>query len=145
MIVISRRKAKEIFKTGELSTDLLDKRISIIMKREDAERWLTALRSGKYKQTRHKLHDEKTGGFCCLGLEQYCNWGGYVETDSSGTINGLPSQEYLLDTGKMYYNAFGEEDNAPDLGGRAASFMNDDDVSFRALAGYIEKHLAVYP
>ncbi len=145
MIVISRRKAKEIFKRGELSTDLLDKEISIIMKREDAERWLAALRSGKYKQAQNMLYNEKTGGFCCLGLEQYCNWGGYVEANDSGIINGLPSQEYLLNTGKMYYTDFGVETINPDLGESDAAHMNDNGVKFRTLADRIEKRLAVYP
>ena len=32
----------------------------------DIMKWVTALRSGKYKQTRTCLNDEK--GFCCLGV-----------------------------------------------------------------------------
>jgi len=30
-------------------------------------KWVEALRSGEYRQTKHKLHT-KRGGFCCLGV-----------------------------------------------------------------------------
>lgn len=31
-------------------------------------KWVKALRSGKYKQARRRLLNEKTGGMCCLGV-----------------------------------------------------------------------------
>lgn len=37
--------------------------------------WLAALRSGKYNQTTHRLHDST--GFCCLGVKrdlEGCSW-----------------------------------------------------------------------
>lgn len=36
------------------------------MKEQIAKKWVKALRSGKYKQTKETLQDEK--GFCCLGV-----------------------------------------------------------------------------
>lgn len=36
------------------------------MKHEIAERWVAALRSGQYKQTKSVLYDG--AGFCCLGV-----------------------------------------------------------------------------
>jgi hypothetical protein len=30
--------------------------------------WIKALRSGKYRQTRHILYDQYNNGFCCLGV-----------------------------------------------------------------------------
>ncbi|QGT54330.1 hypothetical protein b3_0086 [Synechococcus phage B3] len=36
------------------------------MKQEIKERWVAALRSGEYRQTRSTLRDET--GFCCLGV-----------------------------------------------------------------------------
>lgn len=36
------------------------------MNQEIKVKWLEALRSGQYKQTKHRLKDEK--GFCCLGV-----------------------------------------------------------------------------
>jgi hypothetical protein len=34
--------------------------------RELFQKWINALRSGEYKQTRQSLHDDK--GYCCLGV-----------------------------------------------------------------------------
>ena len=34
------------------------------------QKWIAALRSGKYKQAKERLYDPETGGFCCLGV--YC-------------------------------------------------------------------------
>lgn len=31
-------------------------------------KWLTALRSGRYKQTRKRLYQPVTDGYCCLGV-----------------------------------------------------------------------------
>lgn len=31
-------------------------------------RWVAALRSGEYAQTREALHNAETGGYCCLGV-----------------------------------------------------------------------------
>lgn len=36
------------------------------MLNENAKLWVAALRSGKYKQTKYRLRDEK--GYCCLGV-----------------------------------------------------------------------------
>src|SRR5688572_23859842 len=36
------------------------------MKKRFKKQWLTALRSGKYKQTKHYLRTD--AGFCCLGV-----------------------------------------------------------------------------
>lgn len=34
----------------------------------NVKKWIAALRSGKYKQTRFLLHNTTTGGYCCLGV-----------------------------------------------------------------------------
>lgn len=36
--------------------------------KDSAKKWVEALRSGKYKQAKNVLYDEKTGGYCCLGV-----------------------------------------------------------------------------
>lgn len=38
------------------------------MKTITCAEWVAALRSGKYKQAKKKLHNSRTGGFCCLGV-----------------------------------------------------------------------------
>lgn len=45
------------------------KKTSTFALRADTKRkWLKALRSGKYKQTRGSLYDDIDGGYCCLGV-----------------------------------------------------------------------------
>lgn len=39
------------------------------IKKEDLDKWLTALRSGEYKQGYGSLQDQN-GGYCCLGVLQ---------------------------------------------------------------------------
>lgn len=40
------------------------------MDKELKDKWVAALRSGEYKQTKGKFHDttRETGGYCCLGV-----------------------------------------------------------------------------
>lgn len=45
--------------------------------REFAEKWVTALRSGEYKQIREALYKQDQCGYCCLGV--------------AGVINGIPN------------------------------------------------------
>lgn len=45
---------------------------TIRMKKRDADLWLAALRSGRYKQARATLFDSTTGGYCCLGVMEKC-------------------------------------------------------------------------
>lgn len=44
------------------------------MKYKRINKWLNALESGKYKQTKSKLYNNNTNGFCCLGVltNEYC-------------------------------------------------------------------------
>jgi hypothetical protein len=38
------------------------------MKKQMAQKWVDALRSGKYKQGHMELHNKKDNTFCCLGV-----------------------------------------------------------------------------
>jgi hypothetical protein len=42
--------------------------ITRAMQKRNLKKWIKALRSGKYKQTREKLCDDKRESFCCLGV-----------------------------------------------------------------------------
>ncbi len=44
------------------------------MNKRIKKKWVAALESGKYKQTRGYLKNEKGGGYCCLGVlcDLYC-------------------------------------------------------------------------
>lgn len=38
------------------------------MKKDIAEKWITALRSGEYEQGKYLLHNLNNNTFCCLGI-----------------------------------------------------------------------------
>ncbi len=55
------------------------------MKKKDAEKWVDALRSGKYKQGRDRLHSFYYNSFCCLGVLDEI----FPELDLSGGHSGV--------------------------------------------------------
>lgn len=153
MITVSRKEAKEWIKNGELPQDMVKDGITVVMSRKHAEKWLTKLEDGTQKQAKETLYNSSSGGFCCLGLEQACNWGGKVEAEAgeSGALLplGYPSMEYLRSTGKMYFNSVGQCATAPYLdkgkaGYRSAAALNDEGVTFKTIAKRLRKRLAVY-
>ena len=46
--------------------------------------WVKALRSGDYTQAQQRLHDTKTGGYCCLGV--LCDISGESKFDVDGNF-----------------------------------------------------------
>ena len=72
------------------------------MKQEVAEKWVAALRSGKYEQTTEKLRDiintdpsepKLTNSFCCLGV--LCNLFAEEHTDAKWVIDSKNSCAYF--------------------------------------------------
>ena len=55
------------------------------MKKKDAEKWVNALRGGKYKQGRDWLHSFYDNSFCCLGVLDEI----FPELDLSGGHSGV--------------------------------------------------------
>ena len=128
------------------------------------EKWLTALRSGKYKQTRKILRGNE--GFCCLGVlcDIYsketdnpwetrvwtdCNYGyEYVNVDESEAskcdfLYFYGEEEYLPQTVVEWAEL---KNNNPDVVDSddttiSISRLNDNGVSFQEIADIIEKHL----
>lgn len=64
------------------------------MKKEFKAKWIAALRSGEYKQTKGHLHDEN--GYCCLGVlcevTQPEDWNGF---HFDGYPNGEEFREFF--------------------------------------------------
>jgi len=60
------------------------------MTKKQALKWTKALRSGKYKQGKNKLHDAQ-GNYCCLGVacEIFTFKNVTVLREEDGTISGL--------------------------------------------------------
>ncbi len=114
------------------------------MKKNIATKWVKALRSGKYKQGYLKLHDNKTGGYCCLGVlckmyeKDYEGMSDIIDTEKDlpyqlmkdfniATAVGTPGGKVALGKGKYVCLA-----NA-----------NDNHESFGAIANWIESNYAL--
>lgn len=104
-------------------------------------RWLVALRSGKYKQTRRVLKND--AGFCCLGvLCDLINPNVWVKSPSGGYnhndgVSSTPSSE-IPSASKT---GITDLDHAGRGAAGILANMNDHGKSFREIADYIEKNL----
>jgi hypothetical protein len=113
------------------------KRITIRMPKPILRKWLKALRSGKYKQGRNQLMNER-GGFCCLGVLQHCLTGA-VEMKGDRSAS-LPSLKWL-DANKIAFTCDGKKATAPYLPklGDSADGANDIGKRFKTIANAIEE------
>ena len=106
------------------------------MKKRIADKWIRALRSGKYKQGDKVLCNIKPYGnaeFCCLGVLDY------IHTNQYDYESALNDGEYSL------YSGLGARKDHSDLkiGKRTYPSLadaNDNGVSFKKIAAYIAKH-----
>lgn len=103
------------------------------MKKEVKDKWIKALRSGKYKQTRGRLHNQNGGGYCCLGV--LCEVTG-LEYDKDGL---LLDQEIVNFAGMR--SDCGKYQEGSTLKGNSFSLsvLNDSRKwSFKKIADFIE-------
>ncbi len=95
------------------------------MDRKLRDKWLKALRSGKFRQAQGRLRrvDRKTGeeSFCCLGV--------------LGTCSGASKE--TLRSKEMYGNSCGLNNNQT----RKLSTMNDTGQSFEQISNWIERNV----
>ena len=111
------------------------------MDAEIKRKWVEALRSGKYAQTKSHLRDEH--GYCCLGV--LCDliapndWQSNVEDDvfKHRRANSFPHPEVLATAG-IEGNTDCDEPVHPLW---TAAHMNDDGRTFAEIADYIEGYL----
>lgn len=103
-------------------------------------KWLKALRSGDYKQTKHKLYNPKTGGFCCLGVLEHVCMDRKVECDLFG--------DFLCEPTKDFYDYADIDADPADADLRTLMDMNDGNKSedrparkFKTIANWIEKNI----
>lgn len=91
------------------------------------KKWLKALRSGKYKQTRGALRRKSTGGMCCIGVL------GHVQGVNANVMDGLcsstlPNQKYWAG---LVFSDF-----------RQLANLNDSyRWSFKKIADWVEENL----
>jgi hypothetical protein len=117
------------------------------MKKEIAEKWVQALRSGGYKQTKEVLRN--SDGFCCLGV--LCDL--YKKEPNSNV-------DWQHNKGKDYYSFFDDESCLPkpvlewsgikiltarysygSIGGNTLIYHNDSGATFLQIADIIEREV----
>jgi len=111
-----------------------ENRKKFTLPRRFAEKWLEALRRGKYKRTICELYSRVYGGYCCLGV--------------AGRVVGIEAKDlkgdFPKDCGKQlklkYPLAFfktEKRNGISDLSSTLAE-MNDEGWSFKQIARWIE-------
>lgn len=115
-------------------------------------KWLAALRSGKYQQTRFWLH--RPNGFCCLGvacdLADSEQWYPSEATDDNDNpvkvyetrsqSKELPARGDLPDeVFEVLFQSSMDLDNS--VMGHIANLNDDEEWSFAMIADWIEEHL----
>ena len=112
---------------------------NIRMPKELADKWLTALRSGEYKQAKEVLYDEKTNGYCCLGVLQKCI-SGEIVPDPSGEV---PDRDWLDSHDIKFIDMCTKKNLVPYIEKTKLHITveNDNGKSFDQIADLIESEL----
>ena len=99
-------------------------------------KWLGALRSGKYEQGHHRLHEGNK--FCCLGV--LCDIAGYEWKKDSRDMYG---NIYTCPAGTDYIEVKEEQNSLglPERIHRMCCDLNYGNHSFSAIADFLEKNL----
>lgn len=115
------------------------------MKKEIAEQWIAALRSGDYKQGRQQLRS-KNNEFCCLGV--LCNL--HAQAHPEIAEQQAQQQSYLNNSAYLPYQVrmwAGMHDRTgmprqvvSVCGKISLSIANDDRISFDRIATFIENN-----
>lgn len=125
------------------------------MKPEIKERWLTALRSGEYRQGTGQLRSEKDGDLfhCCLGVlcdlfvkeknDPNIGWKIDEVFDNITFTNGHDSEPATLPSSVKEWAEINEDNPLIDVNGMQDSIAayNDDGGTFEEIAAIIEKQL----
>lgn len=124
----------------QVTTAEVDNRqVTIKMPKELLDKWLEALRSGKYPQGRRFL--KKGGAYCCLGVLQMTVDGKCERyPDDTHGYRALPSQEWLARNG-VKFSGWGDCGQIPFLPTLSCSATDANDVkekSFAEIADAIE-------
>lgn len=125
------------------------------MKKEIKDKWVEALRSGKYKQGSGQLRQDDC--FCCLGV--LCDI--YIKTTNTGkwepilnsegqfvfSVNKAESETGVLTESVSSWSGLGEEKSGnPSIKINGVfhstlASLNDNGISFKKIADLIEKQL----
>lgn len=112
-----------------------------------AEKWLTALRSGEYKQAQETLYDPNTKGYCCLGVACRLEYPLHYLKASNGDFAGILQKGTTTDLMKYDLKKIPKvlktSSNSSNLVGELTG-MNDDGCTFEEIADWIEDNVEFY-
>lgn len=115
------------------------------MKKKIADKWVKALRSGKFKQTQGQLQDAE--GFCCLGVLCILAEQEGVDVARKTYKHGPHLKGGVLEYQKavMEWADLSSDDGFFELSGISSSLVdkNDSGESFEEIADFIEKHYEI--
>lgn len=119
-----------------------NKKITIRMPKEFLQKWLEALRSGKYEQGRARLRTYD-GKYCCLGVMQHCLTGSVENQPYTEKALALPSGKWLENFEVQFYNLSGYLSSSgapflPSLNMTASEANDEGDYNFEQIADAIE-------
>jgi len=106
------------------------------------QKWVSALRSGEYKQTQRHLHDEY--GFCCLGVlcDLYIKENNLEWEPSRYDDNVYVFQDGVADLPLSVVEWSGiPNHNLLDINARTFANLNDNAYTFEQIADVIEEQL----
>ena len=102
--------------------------------------WVAALRSGKYKQGKHRLRSD-ADEFCCLGvlcdISPAARWNGTRAVGDSGGIEDAS----IIDLPRSVQHWAGLPTTGPVVKRGSLSALNDQGVPFSEIADLIERDL----
>lgn len=99
--------------------------------KEQRDKWVKALRSGEYKQTKERLYSGR--GYCCLGV--YCK-----------AVEGLKLKRAHIEDADENHEHYMRIDGV--IGGENRGMlaeMNDEGCDFPRIAEWIEGHIECAP
>ena len=118
--------------------------------REFAEKWLAALRSGDYNQGQGALYEEKTNGYCCVGVAARIEYPLHYLKNKSGTYGGIifkgaqQNDDHLrFNLHKIPIELHGTSNNNA-LVAKLVKLNDNQEYSFKQIANWIEKNVKFY-
>lgn len=112
------------------------------MKEKIKKLWLEALRSGKYKQCKYRLYNDKEDAYCCLGIlceihrkQTKSNKNYWTKKGDKYVAGNAKSSFSLPENVSKWANI--EYKNEKDL----VELNDAKNKSFKQIANFIEKHL----
>lgn len=107
------------------------------MKKHMKRKWVEALESGEYSQTRNKLVNKKGDAFCCLGVLCNIQKGMYWEGETPYNKNG-----YEIGDMDSLVGWFGNELGLDDVDiGQLIDLNDTHKKNFKTIAKYIRENV----